>query len=469
MKILLVLPAAEHVRVTKANPDVPRRKMLRFSILPLTTVAALTPAEHDVRICDENVEPLDFDAEVDVVGVSFMTALTPRAYEIAAEFRRRGKTVVAGGYHPTLCPAEVAEHFDAVAVGQAEEIWVRMLSDIQAGRLQKLYHGGDIDPALIPQPRRDLTARTARQYATVNAVQAGRGCMHGCRYCSIAAFFGKVYRHRPLETVLQELRGLGRHFMFVDDNIVADPAFARGLFKAMVPMKKRWISQCSLKIADDPVLLELAYRAGCRGLFIGVETLSRENLRLVGKEFNQAEDYLRRIGTIRRHGIGVQAGIIVGMDADDPGVFERTLEFLEKAGIDALQLNIMTPLPGTPLYQQYAEAGRITDRDWSHYDFRHTVIRPVRMTGAELQAGADWLYNQFYRPWRIVRRTWRALWRLGPLAAAVTWRLNWTYRYDNLRERIVGYNPSGSSAQSATGYPEPDSYVPVGMPASSRS
>jgi len=418
--------------------------MLRFSILSLTTVAALTPPEHEVTLCDENVQSLDFDADVDVVGVSFMTALACRAWEIAAEFRRRGKTVVAGGFHPTLCPDETARHFDAVVVGDAEVLWPRVLADIQAGRLEKIYRSENpCDLAGTPVPRRDLTDAISRYYATTNAVQTGRGCRHGCKYCSIAAFHGSTHRNRPLADVLSELRQVPRDFMFVDDNIIADPDYVRELFCAMIPMRKRWISQCSLKIADEPELLSLARRAGCRGLFIGIETLNQANLDAVDKGFNDSGGYMKRIRAIRRAGIGIQAGIIVGMDSDDTGVFERTLWFLQKARIEALQLNILTPLPGTRLFDEFDRAGRIIDRDWSHYDFRHTVIKPARMTPQELQDGADWLYRQYYRLDRVILRTWRALVSLGPLTAWITWRLNGTYRYDNHREAVRGRNPAG--------------------------
>jgi radical SAM superfamily enzyme YgiQ (UPF0313 family) len=154
MKILLILPAGEQVRVTREAPEIPRRSMLRFSVLSLTAVAALTPREHDVRIVDENVEPLDLETDCDVVGITFMTALAPRAYEIAASFRRRGKTVVAGGYHATLCPEDAAPHFDAVVVGDAEGTWEQVLFDIQRGRVQKMYRqpfSPRVD-SLIPTP-----------------------------------------------------------------------------------------------------------------------------------------------------------------------------------------------------------------------------------------------------------------------------------------------------------------------------
>lgn len=445
MNILLVLPAAQRYRINNPDQKVPRREMLRFSILPLTSVAALTPHEHRVTICDENVQAIDFDADVDLVGVSFMTALAPRAYEIAEEFRRRGTVVVAGGYHPTLCTAEVVRHFDAVVAGEAEGIWPQLLEDFAAGRLHKVYQrSAPAAPQEIPAPRRDLFGDAARHYVTTNAVQTGRGCAHRCTYCSIAAFHHSTHRNRPIANVIQELRTIPRHFIFIDDNIIADPEYAKELFRSMAPLKKRWVSQCSLHIADDAELLQLAYQAGCRGLFIGIESLSAANLGAVGKAFNAPDHYRQRLAAIRRAGIGVIAGIIVGLDDDEPTVFERTLTFLESCRVDAVQVNILTPLPGTPLYEQFQHQGRIIDRDWSHYDFRHVIIRPQHMSPADLQAGADWLYAQFYRPDHIFRRALRGLFALGPLSAWMIWRLNRTYRYDNLREGIGGYNPAAT-------------------------
>lgn len=450
MKILLVLPAAERVRVTPDSSEVPRRNMLRFSILPLTTVAALTPREHEVAICDENVQALDFYAEVDVVGITFMTALAPRAYEIARAFRTRGIKVVAGGFHPTFMPEEAAQHFDAVVVGEAEGSWPWVLEDIASNRLQRIYRRpAPCDPEEMPIPRRELTAGTASHYVTTNAVQTGRGCRHGCRYCSITAFYRQTHRSRPLAKVIEEIRSLSRSFMFVDDNIIADREYARRLFNALIPLRKMWVAQCSLEIAGDATLLALARRAGCVGLFIGLETLSEENLAAVDKGFNGSAGYRDRIAAIRRSGIGIVAGIIVGMDGDDKGVFERMLRFLRRTGIDAVQVNIMTPLPGTPLFEEMRRRGRILDADWSHYDFRHCVIRPERMTERQLQDGADWLYSQFYRLDRIALRFARAVFTLGPAHAWIGLRLNLTYRYDNLRERIVGRNPAAQRPRPA--------------------
>lgn len=449
--VMLILPAAKHLRVESNSKSVPRRNMLRFSVLPLTMVAALTQKEFDVVICDENVEAVDFDTEAAIVGISFMTALAPRAYELAAEFRRRGKIVAAGGYHPTLCQEEAAAHFDAVLVGDAEEIWPEFLADAERGTVKQFYrHDRPCSLEHTPSPRRDLTYRNRRQYVTVNAVQTGRGCAHGCKYCSITAFHRQTYRHRPLAQVMAELREIPRDFIFVDDNIIADRDFAVSLFDAMIPLRKRWVSQCSLKLADDPELLELARRAGCRGLFIGIETLSARNLNVMNKDFNHSETYLKRIGAIRRRGIGVIAGIIVGMDDDNVNTFEEMLKFLDKAQVDAIQVNIMTPLPGTPLFDEFTAAGRIVSTDWNDYDFRHVVIRPARMSRGELQDGADWLYHQFYRLDRILGRFCRSLFTLGPMPALLGMKLGLTYRYDNRREKIIGRNPAQADKSTAT-------------------
>ena len=296
-----------------------------------------------------------------------------------------------------------------------------------------------------PIPRRDLLSRTARHYVTINAVQAGRGCCHSCRYCSVTAFHQQKYRHRPLNDVLSELAAMPRDLIFVDDNIIADREFARDLFERMIPLGKRWVGQCSIEIADSPELLKLASAAGCCGFFIGIETINAENLTAVNKAFNQCEHYRERLSKIRRSGIGVVAGVIVGLDHDDVGVFERTQRFLQQIRVDAMQLNILTPLPGTPLFADMEQAGRIVDRDWSRYDFRHVVFQPTLMSREELQAGADWLYSRFYRLDQILWRFMRNVLAFRWMAAVLGLKLGLTYRYDNRRERIIGWNPALSN------------------------
>ena len=203
--------------------------------------------------------------------------------------------------------------------------------------------------------------------------------------------------------------------------------------------------------------MELAAAAGCCGLFIGIETTSAENLAAMDKPFNQSA--AERVSRIRRAGIGVTAGMIVGLDNDDVGVFRKTLDFLRQARIDALQLSILTPLPGTPLFAEMRAAGRIVDCDWGHYDFRHVVFRPQRMTAGQLQAGADWTYSQFYRLDRVLWRFARNLFTLRWVSAYLCLKLGLTYRYDNRRERIVGWDPAVSAGKDDQA-PVLDPHVP---------
>ncbi|MFA6008455.1 MAG: radical SAM protein [Desulfobacteraceae bacterium] len=441
MKIYLVLPACEQFRVKSPNGSVLKRKMLRFSVLSLTTLAALTPEKHEVVICDENVQAIDYDIDADLVGITFMTGLANRAYEISEYFQKRGIVTVAGGFHPTLNPSESQRYFNIVVSGEAEDTWPTVLEDVEKGCFKKLYESSFQSLDHVPMPRRDLLELTKKHYITTDAVQTGRGCMHKCTFCSVTAFFKNNHRSKPLDKVLIEVKSAETNFMFVDDNIIADREFAMALFKKMIPLKKHWVSQCSIKIADDDELLEYASKAGCIGLFIGIESVNRENLSMVDKVFNKPEEYKQKIRKINKAGIGVQAGMIVGLDSDDRGVFQRNLEFLEQAGIGALQLAILTPQPGTPLRMQFEKEGRIIDNNWDHYDYRHTVIEPKLMSPKDLQDGADWLYVQYYRFDRIIVRTITALLRTGFYPAVLTWRLNMTYRYDNKCLNLKGRNP----------------------------
>ncbi len=440
MKIYLVIPAADHLRVTSEKSNVPKRNMLRFSILSLTTIAALTPEKHEVTICDENTEPLDYGIDADIVGITFMTGLANRAYELASCFKERGIITVAGGFHPTLNSEEARKHFDIVVSGEAEDTWPELLEDIEKGEYHSFYQSrfcGSLDTS--PKPRRDLI-KNRQHYITTHAVQTGRGCRHRCKFCSVTAFFNHQHRSKPLSRVMDEVRSAGKTFMFVDDNIIADRPFAIALFKQMIPLKKRWVSQCSIKISEDDELLDLAAEAGCIGLFIGIESVNRQNLEKMDKTFNDPDSFHTKIRKINKAGIGVETGMIVGLDSDGPSVFKENLKFLQSAKIGALQLAILTPQPGTPLREQFIRQERIIDNNWDHYDYRHTVILPEKMTPEQLQKGADWLYSEFYRLDRIILRTVDAFFRIGLFPAILTWRLNMTYRYDLQRLGVKKQN-----------------------------
>lgn len=380
-------------------------RFFRHTRLSLLSVAAATPPEWDVRIVDEYVSPIDYSSEPTCVGLSFMTAGAPRAYEIAQEFRNRGIPVLAGGFHPTLCSDEVSEHCDAVCVGDAESSWPQMLEDLEVGALKQVYRSDPFASLLgLPLPRRDLL--DVQEYLTRNTVQASRGCPNHCTFCSITAFYGGHYRHRPIKEVIKEISGLtGKLVIFIDDNLIADRAYAMELFSSLRPLNRHWYSQVALTIAQDAELLDAAINSGCKGLFVGLETLSNESLRKVEKGFYQAETYLKDIEILHKVGIAVEAGIMFGFDEDGPEVFDTTLDFLKESRVELAQITPVTPLPGTVIHQQLESEGRILTRDWSYYDFFHVVFKPKKMTPEELQAGTDEVVRQFYSMRAILERT----------------------------------------------------------------
>lgn len=452
MNILLIAPASGKWRAIGRGRFFNGRTF-RFTLRSLLSVAAVTPGWARVKIVDEQVEDVPWDGHYDLVGITCMTAAAPRAYELATAFRRRGVPVVLGGMHPTLCPSEALEHSDAVVAGEAEDIWAKVVEDARVGRLGGVYRSS------TPPDLRGL--RTLPQhllksgaYAPVYAVQASRGCLNHCRFCAVAAFSGSRQRYRPAAEVVEELRQVKeRRVIFIDDNLLADRAYADALLRALEPLGKRWITQSSLDSLQDEALVRAAAQAGCVGVFVGLETFRSGNLDSVGKGFNRLERYETTIRMLHRHGIGVEAGIVVGLQNDGPGVFQDTLEALERLRVDAVQVSCCTPLPGTPLHTELK--GRIIDEDWSHYDFHQVVFRPSGMSAAQLQAGHDWLTREFYRPWRIARRLLRLLsrrstWRIVTFSAV----LNLAYYGRVIRWRIRGANPALSSVESAVPVPE---------------
>jgi radical SAM superfamily enzyme YgiQ (UPF0313 family) len=390
-------------------------------------VAASVPSPFETAIVDEEVEPVDFDCDADLVGISFMTFNAPRAYEIADAFRKRGKTVIVGGYHPTLMPEEAGLHADAVCLGEAEANIPRMIQDFLRGSLRKYYTGFLGDLRGMPTPDRQLIRKEC--YAPVGTVQATRGCPNKCSFCSITTFFRNNFRARPVDEVVAEIAPLRKQILFMDDNITADRDYAKDLFARMIPLGKRWFSQCCVGIAYDDELLRLAVRSGCRGLFLGLESLSDDSLRDWRKPQNKARDYGWAIQKLHAAGISVCPGIVFGHDSDRPEIFSRTLDFLLQSNVEVLQATILTPFPGTPLHHEMLKQGRITDHDWSHYDFSHVVFQPKGMSAEELLQGHNRILRNFYGRSAIARRVFRSLGCLAPSTALQTCLLlNLAYR-----------------------------------------
>lgn len=395
-----------------------------FARLTLPTVAALTPPDVDVTIADENVEPIDYDEPVDLVGLTAMTMHAPGAYRLAESFRARGVPVVMGGIHASLLPEEAKQHVDSVVVGEAEGIWPQVVEDAKRGELKPFYRAeGHPDLSNLPHPRLDLLK--AEAYDRVACVQTARGCPFQCDYCSVSRFFGRTYRTRPLDEVVSEVEDLGERFIaFVDDNIAGDPRYAKELFERLIPLKVKWGSQASITIAQDPELVKLAVKSGCYSLFVGIESLDQQNLVDVHKRVNKVGQYERALKTFRDHGITVVASFIFGLDHDDEGVFERTVRFCERNQIELPVFFILTPIPGTPIYHRMEAEGRLICRDWERYDGMHVVYRPRLMSPETLQQGFQWACQEAY--------SWRSIWRrvvLHPRRRVVPhWGLNLAFR-----------------------------------------
>lgn len=396
------------------------RKGLGCIPLALPTLAALTPPGVDVRITDENVEPADLDEPADAVGISYITSTAPRAYAIADAFRRRGVFVILGGFHATQFPQEALEHADAVAVGEAEETWPAFVEDLRNGSPREVYASErrpDLKGLVIPCWE---LVRTRRYYYF--HVQATRGCRFRCDFCQVRQVLGPG-RFKPVGNVLREIaevrklnRTPGRDAItFADDNIALDRAYAAELFRAMIPLGVSWTSQCALSLADDEELLDLAARSGCAALLIGFESISQASLDGIHKGgVNRVEAFRGAVERLRRRNINVFGSFVLGFDEEDPGAFRRTLEFVDAAGISFPVFHILTPIPGTPLYERLDREGRILHHDWTEYHGGKVCFTPRRMTAGELQQGYDWISRSAYGHEATFRRIER-LWRLGAL------------------------------------------------------
>ncbi|HJZ86089.1 MAG TPA: radical SAM protein [Polyangia bacterium] len=413
MKIYLISP-------THYLPDGALAKHPYYwtSAITLPYLAALTPREHQVSYVDEIIADVDLDAEVDVVGLTAMGPQIARAYDLADHFRRRGKKVVLGGSWVSLQPLEALEHADAVVVGEAEKVWPAVLADLAAGHSRGLYRASEwadladlprVDYTRLPLFRRDLWRRSRfyRMYFHW-PVSASRGCPHPCEYCTVQTYYERTFRSRPVADVVEDFRTIralgGRRVLILDDNPIGNPSYAKELFRALIPLKMEWASQCTINIARSDELLDLAARSGCRTLSIGFESISQDSLESVGKGFNRAPRFVEDIRKIRSKGIQIIALVMVGLDQDDEGSFQRTLEFLVKNQITFLKLFTPCPYPGTKYHAEMERAGRILSRDWRRYDYGSPLIRPARMSPERMMEGFNWLYREFYSLPSIARR-----------------------------------------------------------------
>jgi radical SAM superfamily enzyme YgiQ (UPF0313 family) len=389
-------------------PDVLKRLTFRrkalFIPLNLCVCAALTPREHEVDIVDECVEEVNFDEPVDLVGITSITSTAPRAYEIADEYRRRGVKVVLGGTHPSALPDEAASHADAVVVGEAEATLPALFDDFKAGRLKPLYRAEEIDEnSPIATPRRDLIPK--KNYLVYNAVQTSRGCPHRCTFCTTYALYGKRYRTRPVEDVVSEIRSIGgKTYIFADDNALGNRKWAKELLRALVPLHIHWAGQATVLVADDDELLALLRRSGCRGLVLGLESTSQQSLLAANKNFADVADYLPRVRKLQSYGIQLWGSFLFGFDSDTVRTCMDSVRFACKAELAMSCYPVLTPYPGTSVYEELEREGRLLTKDWSKYNGANVVFQPKNMTAEELHLCQIAAFGDFYSLGAISRR-----------------------------------------------------------------
>ncbi len=446
-KILLLHPDG-HIHRLRFGPWC---RSMREAPLTMPVLAALAKGAGDFqfRLVDESIEPIPAGIDADLVGISVLTGTACRAYELASLFRTRKIPVVLGGVHVSILPDEARRHADAIVIGPAEESWPRLLRDFSENKLQPEYRASaDLRQAAsfsLPEPRYDLLRRNG--YAVRHTVTSSRGCRQSCDFCTVAGL-GLPYARRPVAEVLRDLTALpSRLVVFNDVSIADDIDHATELFTAMAPLGKRWGGLASTRLLQHPELVETMARSGCQYLLIGFESGNPAALSEIHKSFNQLQRYRLLVDLLHRHRISVQGTFIFGFDADRETVFEETVSLVQELGIDIPRYSILTPYPGTRLFERLDREGRILSRNWADYDTMHVVFEPRQMSPETLYAGFKRAYRDTFRLAPILGR-----WRGARFQSLINLAGNLTYRRFAARLQC---DPRYQAAYSREPYPQP--------------
>jgi radical SAM superfamily enzyme YgiQ (UPF0313 family) len=403
------------MRLTLVHPCIGRRRgqpyIRSWQMEPLApaTLAGLTPRdkETEIRFYDDRMEPIPFDEPTDLVALSVETYTAKRSYQIASEFRRRGVPVVMGGFHPTLVPEEASDYAESIVVGEAEGQWPKVIADFRNGRLQREYR--QVARPSLAGLRVDRSIFTGKRYLPVGLVEAGRGCHFRCEFCAIQSYFANTQTRRPVEEIVDEIRRIrARLIFFVDDNITSNMDQAKEFFRALIPLKIRWVSQASINAAHDEEFLRLIKASGCQGLLIGFETLDPGNLSRMRKSFNLMNGgYERALANLRRHEIRLYVTFILGYQQDHADTIEKTLAFAQQHRFYIVAFNHLTPFPGTPLYDRLKRERRLLyDRWWLDPEYRYGMVpfMPEGMSADQVKGGCIEARQRFYSLSSILRR-----------------------------------------------------------------
>ena len=372
--------------------------------LALYILEGLTPTGHEIEIVEEETESIDLEHECDLVAISCLTANAPRAYELCREFKKRGKTVVLGGVHPTILPEEALQHADCVVVGEAEGVWETLLEDFQDNKLKRKYHNPE--PDLAKYVPKDFSRILKNRLFKLIPMMTTRGCPYNCDFCCVTNLFGNKIRHIPIENVVRDIKESGaKNFIFLDDNIIGNKKYAKELFRAIKPLKINWVGQASVSLlVGDDELMQLASESGCKTLFFGLESVSEKQLKSMRKSIKDIQHLEIALKKIKKMGILIHASMVFGFDDDTKEIFDDTVRFLIKNKVSTVSFNVLTPYPGTKTYEDLKKQNRLTTTDWKYYDHNTVVFKPTNMTPYELQMGKVNARKKFYSIGSLLKR-----------------------------------------------------------------